>query len=244
MIQEKHQSWGPPDRPDRADRRLVWTQDDLELNACFRRLDQTRYSQCPRLLQMLNTVPLEGKRVLEIGVADGCDSEQLIRRGAIWSGVALDRESLYRVERRFKLRSLHYERLFWGTAEHLPCQDGVFDLVFSHGALSRIAQLTSVQNEIARVLKPDGELIAVLYAKWSLCYLLSLLDSLRRKNSRATTEYVYDVPKIRHAFHLFALERTQKMVLVSSAASSTTLRNIPVESLLGWWLWAQLRRKV
>lgn len=46
--------------------------------------------------------------------------------------------------------------------------------MFSHGVLHHIPDIQRAQKEIARVLKPDGELIIMLYAKWSLNYLVSI----------------------------------------------------------------------
>ena len=46
--------------------------------------------------------------------------------------------------------------------------------MFSLGVLHHIPEIDRAQREIARVLKSDGELIAMLYAKVSLNYLLSI----------------------------------------------------------------------
>jgi SAM-dependent methyltransferase len=56
----------------------------------------------------------------------------------------------------------------------MPFRDREFDIVFSHGVLHHIPDIVSAQREIARVLKPNGRLIAMLYAKWSLNYMLSI----------------------------------------------------------------------
>ncbi|MEO6655376.1 MAG: hypothetical protein ABIO36_04775, partial [Pyrinomonadaceae bacterium] len=50
---------------------------------------------------------------------------------------------------------------------------------FSHGVLHHIPEIGTAQTEIGRVLNPDGKLIVMLYAKWSLNYLLSI-SVLRR----------------------------------------------------------------
>jgi SAM-dependent methyltransferase len=47
-------------------------------------------------------------------------------------------------------------------------------LVFSHGVLHHIPDVRTAQREIARVLKPDGRLIAMLYARRSLNYLVAI----------------------------------------------------------------------
>jgi SAM-dependent methyltransferase len=140
----------------------------------FRRYDDFRYSESRHLLKCLDEVGFEGKRVLEIGLGLGADSEQIIRRGGISSGVDLTPESASRVATRLKLRKLPHESLVVGSACSLPFPDASFDIVFSHGVLHHIPEIGQAQKEIGRVLKPDGRLVAMLYAKYSLNYLLSI----------------------------------------------------------------------
>lgn len=140
----------------------------------FQRYDAFRYRQHAHLLTCLDAVRFEGQEVLEIGLGQGADSEQIIRRGARWSGLDLTHESVARVRARLTLRSLPYQALKQGSALDIPFPDNHFDLVFSHGVLHHIPEIRRAQSEIARVLKPGGTLIAMLYAKWSLNYLVSI----------------------------------------------------------------------
>ncbi len=112
--------------------------------------------------------------MLEIGLGEGSESEQLIRLGAQWSGVDLTSESIARVGSRLALRSLPYEELRQGSVLKLPFADNTFDLVFSHGVLHHVPDIGQAQREIHRVLRPGGELVVMLYARWSLNYLVSI----------------------------------------------------------------------
>jgi len=47
-------------------------------------------------------------------------------------------------------------------------------MVFSHGVLHHILRSTGPQREIARVLRPGGELVLMVYAKWSFNYLIAI----------------------------------------------------------------------
>jgi SAM-dependent methyltransferase len=145
-----------------------------EYEAFFHRYDAFRYRSEGHILRRLDKIDFQGKRVLEIGLGQGADAEQMIRRGAIWSGVDLSPESVRRVTARLKLRALPYERLEVASALALPFPDNTFDLVFSHGVLHHIPAIVDAQREIARVLKPGGKLIAMVYARRSLNYLLSI----------------------------------------------------------------------
>jgi SAM-dependent methyltransferase len=145
-----------------------------DYEAFFQRYDQFRYSREGHILRRLDAIDFKGKRVLEIGLGQGADSEQIIRRGAIWSGLDLTPEAVERVSTRLQLRGLPYERLECGSALAIPFEDNSFDIVFSHGVLHHIPDVKAAQREIARVLKPKGELIAMLYARRSLNYLVSI----------------------------------------------------------------------
>jgi SAM-dependent methyltransferase len=142
----------------------------------FLRYDAYRYDRARQghILDCLDGIAFRGKRVLEIGPGQGAESEQIIRRGAIWSGIDLTPEAVARVRARLNLRKLPYERLELGSALRLPFPAASFDIVFSHGVLHHIPEIGVAQNEIARVLKPGGELVAMLYAKFSLNYLFAI----------------------------------------------------------------------
>lgn len=140
----------------------------------FTGYDAFRYHQHRHLLTCLDGIGVKDKEVLEIGLGQGADSEQIIRRGGRWSGLDLTQESVTRVAARLALRKLPYQALKQGSALDIPFPDDSFDLVFSHGVLHHIPEIHRAQREIARVLKPGGTLVAMLYAKWSLNYLVSI----------------------------------------------------------------------
>jgi SAM-dependent methyltransferase len=152
---------------------------DDDFRGFFDRYDAYRYAKEPHILKRLDAIDWRDKRVLEIGLGLGADSEQLIRRGALWSGVDLTEESVSRVATRLAVRGLPYESLEVASARSLPFDDDQFDLVFSHGVLHHIPDIDLAQREIARVLKGNGRLIAMLYAKRSLNYLLSIAVARR-----------------------------------------------------------------
>ena len=140
----------------------------------FKRYDEYRYSTEPHILSNLACIDFNEKKVLEIGLGQGADSEQITRHGGIFSGVDLTDEAVKRTKMRFSLRDLPFDRIEQASALDLPFEDSSFDIVFSHGVLHHIPEIKKAEQEIFRVLKPDGQLIAMLYAKRSLNYLLSI----------------------------------------------------------------------
>jgi SAM-dependent methyltransferase len=140
----------------------------------FTDYDHFRYQTERHLPACIDALDVAGKRVLEIGLGQGSDSERLIRRGARWSGVDLTAESVDRVRTRLTLRNLPYTELRQGSVLDLPFADGTFDLAFSHGVLHHVPNIRQAQKEIHRVLRPTGELVIMMYARWSLNYLISI----------------------------------------------------------------------
>jgi SAM-dependent methyltransferase len=140
----------------------------------FTEYDRFRYGNERHLPACLAGLDVAGKRLLEIGLGEGSDSERLIRQGADWSGIDLTAESVARVRTRLTLRGLPHCELRQGTVLDLPFANDSFDMVFSHGVLHHVPDIHQAQNEIHRVLRPGGELVVMLYARWSLNYLVSI----------------------------------------------------------------------
>lgn len=146
--------------------------DDYE--SFFTSYDAWRYRQEGHIPACLDRIDWRDKSVLEIGLGQGAESEQLIRRGARWSGLDLTRESVDRVQARLTVRGLPHDNPRQGSALSIPWPDDSFDVVFSHGVLHHIPDIRTAQAEIHRVLKPGGMLIAMLYARASLNYQVSI----------------------------------------------------------------------
>ena len=142
--------------------------------AFFSEYDRYRYSTEKHIQACLDNMKVSGKRVLEVGLGQGADAEQLVRRGAIWSGLDLTAESVARVRTRLSLRELPYENIQQGSILNPPYPDGYFDVVFSHGVLHHVPDIKKAQHELHRILKRKGELVVMLYARNSINYLVSI----------------------------------------------------------------------
>ncbi len=145
-----------------------------DFSAFFEAYDESRYKVESHIPACLDALDLRDKKVLEIGLGQGAESEQLIRRGARWTGLDLTEESVRRVQIRLELRNLEYDDIWRGSALRIPAPDASFDLVFSHGVLHHVPDVVTAQTEIHRVLRPGGRLVVMLYARRSLNYLLTI----------------------------------------------------------------------
>jgi len=114
-----------------------------------------------------------GQRVLEIGVGVGADHQRFAEAGAKLTGIDLTERAISHTQTRLGLIGLTSE-LKTCSAENLDFPDDTFDLVFSHGVLHHVPKTQAAQREIHRVLKPGGGLVAMLYARGSLNYQLSI----------------------------------------------------------------------
>jgi ubiquinone/menaquinone biosynthesis C-methylase UbiE len=146
--------------------------DDFE--AFFTAYDAARYRLESHIPACLDGLGVSGRRVLEIGLGQGAESEQLIRRGAIWTGLDVTEEAVSRVRTRLESRDLPFVDVRQGSATAIPAADDQFDLVFSHGVLHHVPEIDAAQREIHRVLRPQGRLVVMLYARRSLNYQVSI----------------------------------------------------------------------
>jgi SAM-dependent methyltransferase len=147
--------------------------------AFFEAYDRARYQLERHIPGCLDALDVRDKQVLEIGLGQGAESEALIRRGARWTGIDLTAEAVRRVSLRLKLHELPHKEVTQASATAIPFQDHTFDLVFSHGVLHHIPDIRLAQAEIARVLRPGGLLVTMLYARRSLNYFMAI-SLLRR----------------------------------------------------------------
>ncbi|HEY7296347.1 MAG TPA: class I SAM-dependent methyltransferase [Xanthobacteraceae bacterium] len=249
----------------------------------FNDYDTFRYVHEAHILRALDRFSWKGKRVLEIGIGQGAEAEQIISRGACWSGLDLTEESVNRMRARAAVHNLPIADLKVGSALNIPYRDQTFDVVFSHGVLHHVPEIHTAQREIWRVLKPDGVLIMMVYAKHSLNYHVSIrivrrlglialmivpgmrlggiykrhcenakargiLNYLRMENfvHRSTDgpdnpySKVYTRAAIQSDFPDFELLESFKLWMHAPPLPAASL---PGESVLGWHLWAQLRRR-
>lgn len=141
----------------------------------FLEIERDRYgTYAPWMPSVMEFSDHAGEAVLEIGGGVGTDLAQFAKHGARVTDLDLSHGHLQLAEENFRLRGLtgtfvHHD------AEILPFEDAAFDLVYSNGVLHHTPNTARAIDEVFRVLKPGGRVIAMLYAEDSLQYWRNLV---------------------------------------------------------------------
>ena len=136
----------------------------------FQEIERHRYGvYAPWMPEVMEFASHAGEDVLEIGGGIGTDLAQFASNGARVTDVDLAAGHLQLAEENFQLRGLS-GRFMHRDAESLPFPDASFDLVYCNGVLHHTPNTRTVVQEIARVLRPGGRVIAMVYAENSFHY--------------------------------------------------------------------------
>ncbi|MEW6202383.1 MAG: class I SAM-dependent methyltransferase [bacterium] len=140
----------------------------------FRDTERYKYECYPYLNELMEFNLHIDERILEIGVGQGVDHSMFTRNGADTYGIDLTFKHLEITGKRFDFLGLK-PKLTQADAEQLPFRDNSFDLVYSWGVIHHVPDMQSVINEIHRVLKPGGKVIAMFYHKNSIWFFHNIL---------------------------------------------------------------------
>lgn len=127
-----------------------------------------------------------GKQVLEVGCGAGIDTLEFTRNGAVVTATDIT-DNAVKTTAELAIEAVLPVTLVKASALALPFHDGSFDCVYSYGVLHHIPDVECALNEITRVLKDDGKLLAMLYNRNSLLYAYSIIYRHGLKEGLLTT---------------------------------------------------------
>ena len=112
-----------------------------------------------RMLERLDTMRIEPRRILDVGCGTGVGSEALLRRYPKAEVIALDFAMPMLAHARRRGRWLRRPRCVCGDLDQLPLAAQSIDLVFANAALQWSVDPPQAFAGIARVLRPGGLLL-------------------------------------------------------------------------------------
>jgi len=148
--------------------------EEQDERARFRELERLRDEREPFIDRFARFRETKGKRILEVGVGAGTDFIRFVRAGAEAFGVDLTTAAVTMVKRRLEVEGLAAD-VRQADAEHLPFEDGRFDVVYSWGVIHHTPDTAGAAREIVRVLAPGGRLCVMVYHRRSLVALQAWL---------------------------------------------------------------------
>jgi ubiquinone/menaquinone biosynthesis C-methylase UbiE len=125
-----------------------------------------------------------GARVLEAGCGTGMILKELAPHARSAVGLDLSPAMLRRAQAR-GLGVVH------GSITDLPFADHEFDLAYSFKVLAHVEQIGRAMQEMARVVRPGGHVIAEFYNPWSLRGLIKRWKPPTAISGSTTDEAVY-----------------------------------------------------
>ncbi len=140
----------------------------------FEEIEYDRYRYQGHILDIMEKIDWKGKDVLEIGTGVGTDARKLIEKGAKYIGINIDQGSVDITTKALEVFSLQGE-VKKCDATKIIFEDNAFDVVYTFGALPCVPNLEEVMDEIFRVLKPGGEVLALFYNKSSINYHVEIM---------------------------------------------------------------------
>jgi SAM-dependent methyltransferase len=113
-----------------------------------------------------------GQHVLDLGTGTGAVAEraaQVVGPQGQVVGVDISPYMLALAQRRVAAGGLTNVHLREGRAESLPAEDAAFDMVLASLSLMYVLDQAAAAREIARVLRPQGRLVAAVWAGPEQC---------------------------------------------------------------------------
>jgi SAM-dependent methyltransferase len=132
----------------------------------FDEVEQRKHFVEPHIPQFAEFDRWAGKRVLEVGCGIGTAAVNFARAGADYTGVELSEVSLNLTRKRFDVYGLKGKFLLC-NAERLSAhvKRNHYDLVYSFGVIHHSPYQRAIVEQIRKVVRDDGELRCMLYAK-------------------------------------------------------------------------------
>lgn len=149
---------------------------EIGSKAYFEEVEKRRYFVEPHVASFAAFEKWQGKRVLEIGCGIGTDAIGFARAGADLTIIELSDKSLDICRKRFEVYG-YSAKFICGNVEEIDryLTSQTFDLIYSFGVLHHTPNPNRALAKIKNFMDPTSELRLMLYSRWSLKTLATLL---------------------------------------------------------------------
>lgn len=124
-----------------------------------------------------------GQHVLDLGTGTGAvaaRAAQVVGPQGHVVGVDLSPDMLTFAQRRMTARGLTHVQFREGRAEAVPAEDAAFDVVLASLSVMYVLDRAAAAREIARVLRPQGRVVAAVWAGPALCDIVRFQQTAGR----------------------------------------------------------------
>jgi SAM-dependent methyltransferase len=156
----------------------VW---DRIADIYLREIDRRFAPVVARVMAYATLMP--GQQILDLGTGTGAVAEraaQLVGPSGHVVGVDISPEMLALAQRRVAARGLTNVGLREGRAEAVPAEDGAFDVVLASLSFMYAIGRAAAARELARVLRPQGRLVAAVWAGPEVCDIVRFQQTAGR----------------------------------------------------------------
>ena len=225
----------------------------------YRSIERYLLARSPFLSSFFRSRDFAGLDVLDLGCGVGALSCLLSRKGARVTAVDITAQGVALTARNVRSQGLS-TKVVRADAEALGFSDSAFDFVLSWGVVHHTSDTEQALREVARVLKPRGRGLIMVYHKSSLVYYLRGLywlivkgKLLRGHNLSTAQNFCVD-----GYFHRHFTRRELARCLVAAGlrpiwlvAAQQDVRLIPflphrldelLKTRFGWYLVAEIER--
>lgn len=169
----------------------------------FDQLAEYRFDKLRYLPEIVDFNGFKGQKLLEIGCGLGIDLARFARGEADVTGIDLAEVAIDLAKENFSQLGLESDLLVM-NGEALEFTDDSFDVVYAHGVLQYTAHAEQMISEIARVLKPAGEAILMVYNRHSWLNGISKLMKVELEHEDAPVLNMYSAGEFRQLLAPFS----------------------------------------
>ena len=176
---------------------LEMTREPVGTKAFFDDLDEYRFDKLRYLPRLVDFSGFRGQRLLEVGCGIGTDLVRFASGGARVTGVDLSQTAIDLAEQNLALHGTRADELRVANAEALPYADSTFDVVYGHGVIQYTDDPARLVRECARVLRPGGTGIFMVYNRVSWLNALSKVMKVPLEHEDAPVLRKFSIPEFR-----------------------------------------------